>query len=175
MSILQRAAVISEDGLCRYRLDRWWGDGPRVAWIMLNPSTANAEVDDPTIRRCIAFTKAWGYDGLTVVNLWPFRSPSVKALVAWVQEPGELVKNQQHIEIALRDSALVVVAWGATVVRGDSMLHAFRGMGVRMHHLGLTMGGHPRHPLYIRGDTKPQRYELEVGEARLDRWRSCAS
>ena len=62
-------AVISQDERHRYSLTRRWGDGPRVCcWIMLNPSTADATTDDPTIRRCIGFTHAWGYDALTVVS-----------------------------------------------------------------------------------------------------------
>ena len=68
-------AVISQDERHRYSLTRRWGDGPRVCcWIMLNPSTADATTDDPTIRRCIGFTHAWGYDALTVVNLYAWRA-----------------------------------------------------------------------------------------------------
>ena len=64
-------AVISQDERHRYSLTRRWGDGPRVCcWIMLNPSTADATTDDPTIRRCIGFTHGWGYDALTIINLY---------------------------------------------------------------------------------------------------------
>jgi hypothetical protein len=65
------SAVFSPDKAYRYRLQRTWGDSGRHAtWIMLNPSTADAMEDDPTIRRCTAFTKAWGLDGLVAVNLF---------------------------------------------------------------------------------------------------------
>lgn len=172
MSDVQRSAVLSEDGLYRYRLDRWWGDGPRVAWIMLNPSTADADIDDPTIRRCIGFSKAWGYDGLTVVNLWPFRSPSVAALKAWLQSPDAQtlahITNLNTSRDVVSLAPLVVAAWGVhgAYLPPSSGLQPRDGpgaakagwcqrRGIPLAHLGLTKQGAPRHPLYVKGDTKP--------------------
>ena len=71
---MERAADISSDGLYRWTLRRRWGDGDDVVWVMLNPSTADANKDDPTLRRIIQFSDGWGYGGLLVVNLLPFRS-----------------------------------------------------------------------------------------------------
>lgn len=71
---VKRAASISECGTYRWTLQRRWAAGERVCWIMLNPSTADAERDDPTVLRCMAFSRSWGYGGLIVVNLYPFRS-----------------------------------------------------------------------------------------------------
>ncbi len=84
------SAVLSECARYRYRLDRAWerddhGLGT-VTWVMLNPSTADADVDDPTIRRCIGFSKAWGYNALTVVNLFAWRATSPRDLCA-VEDP----------------------------------------------------------------------------------------
>ena len=158
---MNRSAEISEDGLYRYRLDRWWGDGPRVAWIMLNPSTADAEVDDPTIRRCIAFTKAWGYDGLTVVNLYPLRATDPKALDGFEERATEACATRNGIEVgrAIGVSPIAVAAWGVHGAR-DGIGEWMRGQIALstprpLYHLGLTKEGYPRHPLYVRGDTKP--------------------
>ena len=150
---INRSAVISDDGLYRYRLDRWWGEGPRVAWIMLNPSTADADVDDPTIRRCIGFTKAWGYDGLTVVNLYPFRATKPRDLYHWLRNrPNGLAvnRNSSVLDEVASVAPLVVTAWGANADPGDVLPPP-----PDWCHLGLTKGGHPRHPLYVRADTKP--------------------
>lgn len=76
MAEITRFAQLSEDGVYRWLLGRQWSfkepvtTERLVCWIMLNPSTADAEMDDPTIRRCISFSQAWGYDGLTVVNAY---------------------------------------------------------------------------------------------------------
>jgi hypothetical protein len=80
-----RSAVISPCGRYRYRLDRRWADGPSIAWIMLNPSTADSNTDDPTIRRIRAFSQAWGFGALTVVNLYAWRATDPRDL--W-QAPG---------------------------------------------------------------------------------------
>ncbi len=77
-----KEAVISDCGRYRYRLTRRWGDGPLLSFIMLNPSTADAEVDDPTIRRCMGFARRDGYGGIVVGNLYAFRTTKPKALFA---------------------------------------------------------------------------------------------
>lgn len=71
---VQKAAYLSADGLYRFALHRWWGDGIRLGFVMLNPSTADAEIDDPTIRRCMGFARTLGFDGIRVVNLYAYRA-----------------------------------------------------------------------------------------------------
>lgn len=68
--VVKKAASISDCGRYRYALHRWWGDGARLIFVMLNPSTADANVDDPTIRRCVGFARSLGFDGLGVFNLY---------------------------------------------------------------------------------------------------------
>lgn len=74
----QGSARISRCGTYRCELRRWWRAGPPVAWLMLNPSTADGLHDDPTLRRIIGFTYRWGFGGLVVVNLYPFRASSAQ-------------------------------------------------------------------------------------------------
>jgi hypothetical protein len=149
------------EGRYRYRLDRWWEGGEgRVCWIMLNPSTADATQDDPTIRRCITFSKAWGYASLVVVNLFALRATDPKALRlpagAFQDEYLSIIgpENDDTILAAEAESQRVVAAWG-----NHGSLHG-RGADVREMlrtqplHLGLTKTGEPRHPLYARADTQ---------------------
>jgi hypothetical protein len=74
-----RGALLSEDGRYRYRLWRLWDDlAPVMVWVMLNPSTADADLDDPTIRKCIGFAKANRHGGIIVVNLFAWRATDPK-------------------------------------------------------------------------------------------------
>jgi hypothetical protein len=156
---VNRDALLSADGRYRYQLMRSWGDGPWLTFVMLNPSTADALVDDPTIRRCIAFAEAWGYGGLIVVNLFALRATDPRELLTAVDPVGH--ENDWHIADAVEQTDLVVAAWGASIPRQ----HGKRPAAVRellgdAHHLGLTAAGHPRHPLYLRADTRPTRWEI---------------
>lgn len=153
-----KTAVISACGTYRYLLTRTWDrDLPSVGFIMLNPSTADANEDDPTIRRCVGFAKSWGYGGIAVRNLYALRSTDPKALRSHPHAHGP--DNYLYLEAAINDD-LLVCAWGANADPIDSrgLVDALLGWGGQPHHLGLTKAGFPRHPLYLRGDTTPIRY-----------------
>lgn len=160
---LSRTAVISGCGQYRYRLGRSWAadtsPGRTVAFVMLNPSTADAMVDDPTIRRCVGFARDWGFAALEVVNLLAYRATNPRDLVA-VRDPFGPY-NPGHLADAVREADLVVAAWGASFPQQlawsvDVTAALLRDRGA--HHLGLTAAGHPRHPLYLRADTQPVRW-----------------
>jgi hypothetical protein len=152
---LSRSAEISPCGLYRYWLRRSWrhgGDGRVLCFVMLNPSTAGGLSDDPTVRRCMAFCRAWGYSALSVRNLFALRAT----------DPAELLRAENPVgpegEANLRAAAtagLVVCAWGAKVPFGRDRRALEVLAGVPLFCLGLTKDGHPRDPLYCKGDARP--------------------
>lgn len=159
---VERSAVLSDCGRYRYTLERRWGVSPAVLFVMLNPSTADAEQDDPTIRRCIGFARSWGAGGLRVCNLYPWRATDPADLPRGPEVFGELPGGHEHnaraIAEALDGAARVVVAWGATPGPWPSQAAVvaalIRAAGHDLHALGLTARGAPRHPLYVRGDVE---------------------
>lgn len=156
----EKAAYLSDDGLYRYDLTRQWAVGSdKLTFIMLNPSTADAFVDDATIHRCIGFAQREGLSGLRVVNLFGFRASKPSALVAAEDPVGP--GNELSIDLALQFAAHcgtpVVAAWGAwrhpafdaKIPNVRLMANMYR---MPLHCLGTTQAGHPRHPLYVRAD-----------------------
>ena len=155
-------ARFSADGHYRYLLTRRTGFGDRtVMFLMLNPSTADAEQDDPTIRRCMGFAASWGYGWLHATNLSPFRATDPKDLLAAGPEPDDVwEENLRWVLEASAASDLVVAAYG---VHGPAEQRDRRVLlGVQdvseVHCLGVTKDGHPRHPLYASANTKPVRF-----------------
>lgn len=155
-TVVHRSASLSRDGLYRYRLGRRWGSGGAVVpWIMLNPSRADAAVDDPTIRRVVALSRSWGFDGCEVVNLFAFRtsSPRELALAADPTGPG----NGRAMTAALDAAAsagVVVLAWGASAIPAlpgavACAMRTVAGRGLHPVAVGTNRGGSPRHPLYV--------------------------
>jgi hypothetical protein len=146
-------ARLSDDGVYRYDLTRTWGnlDGP-ATFIMLNPSTADAAADDPTIRRCIGFARSWGCDGLRVVNLYALRSTDPRSL--WTHPDPVGPDNDTAIadaaSAAAYDDLPLVAAWG-THARPDRVerVLALPYVRDRLQCLGVTNAGAPRHPLYL--------------------------
>jgi len=144
----------------RYRLTRAWDPGsPVVAFVMLNPSTADADHLDPTVRRCVGFARDWGFGALEVVNLFAFRATDPADLVRAPEPVG--VDNDLAIVDAVRGVDRVVVAWGTRGThrhRAESVSTLLAGCHVRPMALGTTRDGHPRHPLYVPGDAAPARW-----------------
>lgn len=151
---VHKAAEISEDGLYRYRLTRKWTSNPVMVWIMLNPSTADADVDDPTIRRCISFAQREGCGGIEVINLYGLRATQPKHLLDAVDPEGpENIETWNRVLMNHRGP--VVAAYGASVPRG---IASSRAAWAWIHAPGWQCLGHtkdcyPRHPLYVKGDT----------------------
>lgn len=158
---LGMGAVFSPDRRYRYALYRTWDvSRPPTLWVLLNPSTADETRDDPTIRRCIGFSRRWGDGGVVIVNIFAMRSTDPFAL-RLVQDPTGRPENDAYIASARVRSARVVAGWGAIQRLGKDL--AIRELEVlakgilghpdRIMCLGKTKRGDPRHPLYVRGDT----------------------
>lgn len=154
---MRGAAKFSDDRYYRYVLGRFWGncevDMP-VTWIMLNPSTASATRNDPTIRKCIQFSHHWGYDSLYVVNLFAKRSSDPKDLLLWDDPVGP--DNDKWICWAVKKSPTVVLAWGSNGWRWQERVkEVLKLISPRESRcLGYTNHGHPRHPLMLSYKTK---------------------
>ncbi|MFD8516525.1 DUF1643 domain-containing protein [Streptomyces antimycoticus] len=145
-------AVMDDTRTYRYLLTRIWDTSSQpMVWVMLNPSTADAMQDDPSIRRCIGFARREHCGGIAVVNLFALRSTDPRALRGHPDPIGP------HNEAFLRQTTTlgpVVAGWGAGGVLGDraaTVTRTLTASGVRMRALGVTSTGQPRHPLYLSG------------------------
>lgn len=154
------AAFISPDKRFRYWLTRGT-PGRRLCFVMLNPSTADAEQDDPTIRRCLGYRDAWGFSELLVLNLYGFRATDPEELEARHYPPGP--DNHNHWEELLPTADLVVCAWGA-----NAQYHQVKyfqrvtaRLGVALYCLDVTAEGQPRHPLYLKANLLPRPWICE--------------
>jgi len=154
-------ATSSANGAYRYLLTRSFDDAnrDRCLFIMLNPSTADASTDDPTIRRCSAFARSWGFGAMEVVNLFAYRATDPRELRHTPDPVG--ADNDRNIVVAANRAHLIVAAWGC---HGE---HLGRGADVasmvgreQLHTLGVTKSGEPKHPLYLRRDSTYRRYCL---------------
>jgi hypothetical protein len=158
---MKKGAVIDKTGLYRYSLWREWDiDKSKIVFIMLNPSKADASIDDPTLRRCVNFAKSWGYGSLIVVNLFAYRSTSPLELRQVDDPVGK--QNDRYLKKAIKSADKVVVAWGnnGKLMHCDShVLELLSKHNVQPHCLGITQGGYPRHPLYVKCCTQPIDYE----------------
>lgn len=157
-SEMLRTAELSDDALYRWRLTRIWGSPRRLlTFIMLNPSTADALVDDPTIRRCIGFARAMELDGIRVVNLYAFRA--TKPADLWTAADPVGGKNNSVLQDALVEAKWadmpVIAAWGAHA-RPARVEWLLRQPGAsRLSALHVTKAGAPGHPLYLPAAARP--------------------
>ena len=144
-------AVLSGCGRYRYRLWRSLPSGKDSAtFIMLNPSTADASTNDPTIRKCLGFAQRWGVGKIEVVNLFAYRATDPRELLgaAPIQGPD----NNRYIDEGMCESGIVVFAWGAIHKRLESRAYEVINMVANRFTprcLGYTKDGQPRHPLML--------------------------
>lgn len=155
---MKKTAVISECERYRYQLTRIWDESkPKVMFLMLNPSTADAEKEDPTIKRCMNFAKSWGYGGLMVGNLFAYRSTNPKYLLDVDDPIGP--ENKKYLDEMIKSCEIVICAWG-----NGSILRRLRKkeyekivlQAKNFHYLEWSKRYDvPKHPLYLQHNLKP--------------------
>lgn len=151
---MQSDAAFSPCGRYRYKLWRVWDDArPPVLFVMLNPATADATQNDPTIRRCIGFARDWGYGGVRVGNLFAWRTPYPEVLRKAEDPVGR--DNDSALHELARGAALVIAAWGVHGAWGDRAQAFRREFAQPLHALGITKSGEPAHPLRLRRNCTP--------------------
>jgi hypothetical protein len=157
-----KSAEISKCGKYRYQLSRIWdNDKSKIMFIMLNPSTADDTNDDPTIKRCINFTKEWNYGGLYVCNLFAFRATNPKDLLTLENPFGD--ENIEFIKQYTAEVEVIVCAWGnkkilKSILKNQNPFELLSFASLKLHYLELSKNGTtPKHPLYLKADLKPKR------------------
>jgi hypothetical protein len=129
---------------------------PALMVIGLNPSTADESKLDPTLKRCVAFAHSWGYGGFVMANLFAFRATDPLDMKACLEPVGP-DNDTFLIELAFA-CKLVLAAWGTHggwLGRDDEVIDLLTSRGVNLACLALTKFGFPKHPLYVKGDTRP--------------------
>ena len=150
---MRRTAGFSRCGQYRYWLGREWDATiESCVFIGLNPSTADAAQDDPTIRRIMGFAQSWGYGGVVVINLFACRATYPTDLKQAIDPVGP--RNNYWLRRICREAPLVIAAWGNDG-QHRKRDHWARGALGELHCLGITKIGQPRHPLYVRSEAKP--------------------
>jgi hypothetical protein len=146
----------------RYRLSRRWGDGPWILFIMMNPSTADLAVDDPTVAKCGRLARRWGDGGLLVGNTFAYRATAQDRLAAAADPVGP--ENDTHLLDMAREAAMTVFAYGTPKhprlrARGPEVARMIRADGIQPYVLRLSKDGVPYHPLYLSESLVPVAWE----------------
>ncbi|MFP3564752.1 DUF1643 domain-containing protein [Paraburkholderia sp. SIMBA_030] len=162
----ERGAHISDCGTYRYRLWREWDRSrPTLAFLMLNPSTADHLTDDQTVTRCLLRAAAGKYGRLEVANLFPLRATNPAELLTHADPVGPTGPADGAVLDAIDRAGMVICAWGAhsaAAPRAAEVMRIIRltGMRNKLYHLGLNKDGSPKHPLYIAASTRPKPFEF---------------
>jgi hypothetical protein len=155
-------AVFSDDHRHRYELERVWDRRKdKVLFVMLNPSVADADTDDQTIKQCCAFARLWGYGGIVVVNLYTLISTDPKGLGKF--QPVWTADDTVRLLYAAERCKVHVVAWGKLAKgpqkwRGNDVVKKLRDAGYTLHCLGRTAAGDPKHPCRLAHGTLLEPY-----------------
>lgn len=155
----RREVVFSPCDKYRYRLRQIWGDGPLQCYLMLNPSTADLNANDPTVERVERRARASGFAGLEVINLFAYRATDPQDMLAQQEPVGP--DNDQHIIEAAKSCGQLVLGWGnhgQHMNRGRNVIEMLLQHDIQLFCLKVNNDGYPAHPLYIGYEATPKPY-----------------
>lgn len=174
--LMKRTATFSDDGKLRWSLEREWDSSKgKVCWIGHNPSVADTERDDPTVKAWIDFTRNWGFGGFVAMNLYPFVSSDPAACrewAAWDKRQDWYVRDRltQNLDIIVetaKASQLVVACWGAIALDDQWVDHVVESITTgeapwpTVHCIGVSGSGAPKHPM-ARGKHRVSRQQTPI-------------
>lgn len=153
---MEKEAILDQKRKYRYVLKRQWGTNEKnfVNFVLLNPSTADEKIDDPTIQACIKFAQNWKYDGMWVTNLFAFRTTQPINLKKNKRPIGN--KNDSYIQKYAKKSKTIVIAWGnhGNFLNRDKQVIKLLSQISDLYCLQILKNGQPKHPLYVKRQTK---------------------
>lgn len=153
---MQAGAEFDVTGRYRYLLWRSWDEqAARVGFVMLNPSRADAVMNDPTIRRCLGFAQSWGFGALEVVNLFAYCTAKRRELRQVADPVGR--ENDRYLATLPQRVNTLILAWGndGGLQARDRAVVALWDDQTPVYCLGTTRLGQPKHPLYLRRNAQP--------------------
>lgn len=165
-----RSAELSDDGVYRYSLTRDWTDEQAFAqrthcvWVLLNPSTADATVDDQTVRRCISFSRHWGYSSMSIINQFAYRATKPADLLDLKEPIARGPHNLEHWGEELSKADWIMAGWGGfqtNLPYWNLELMAKDYTVAKVHCFGRTANGWPRHPLYLPANAIPIPWKVD--------------
>ncbi|MEM1218258.1 MAG: DUF1643 domain-containing protein [Bacteroidota bacterium] len=155
-----RSVEISYCGKYRYMLGRTWDDQKdRLMYVGLNPSTADALQEDPTIRKCLHFAHQEGFGGFDILNIYAYRTPHPKELFKMQDPIGP--KNSSFLKKYMERSSKVVLMWGTEAHQHEAVQAFLTNHSGPWYCFGENKDGSPRHVLYIAGHERIR--ELQIG------------
>jgi len=160
---IEYGAIFDVSGKYRYSLWRSWSTyHPRIVFILLNPSTADEQKNDPTIRRCMGFAREWNFGSLEVVNLFAYRATDYRELFKASNPVG--AENNYFLTQAVARCSTVVLGWGnrGNFLDKDRQVMSLLAWRNDLYCLGITRDGQPRHPLHMKGDTNLEPFSTTI-------------
>ena len=157
-----RDAIFSKCKTYRYELHRIWdAEGPKIMFLMLNPSTANETIDDRTVSRCINYAQEWGYGGLLIGNLFSYRSRYPEKLFCPDDPIGPL--NNFHLKEMSKRCERVICAWGnsSLIKKLNFDISKLNDIKAPLFYLEKMKDGTPKHPLYLRKSLLPRPFSIK--------------
>jgi hypothetical protein len=154
---LDKNAVFSPDRKYRYLLTRRWDmKGKTVLFIGLNPSTADENADDATIRRLTDYAKKWGYSGFKIINLYALVAKN-RQMLGKVDDP--VGPNNLEFMMRYRNKKMVVFMWGCSEYITEGATMWAKSVFINAYCFGQNKDGHPLHPLFLHSNLQPKKFE----------------
>ena len=154
---MEKGAVISKCQNYRYALWRTWDSSkPIITFVGLNPSTADHECDDPTIKRCINFAKSWGAGGIYMVNLFAYRATRPEDMIQQDDPIG--AENDHYLQVVLEKSEKIIACWGNWGIHQSRSDRVKNLLLEKLYYFELNKTGEPKHPLYVHAETKIKKF-----------------